>query len=73
MGEETVTEQDDGPEDSEELPGGGDDGAGQGTELRHAHEDEELKRVFYLPPAESSISRRPVRERWPRRRWRGAR
>ena len=46
VGEETVTEQDDGPEDSEELPGGGDDGARQWTKLTHTHEDEELKQRF---------------------------
>ena len=43
MREEGVAEHDDGPENCEELPGGGDDGAGQGTKLTHAHEDEELK------------------------------
>jgi hypothetical protein len=25
-----------------DVPGGGDDGAGEGTEVAHAHEDEEL-------------------------------
>ena len=42
MGEEAVTEEDDRAENSEELPGGGDDGAGEGSELGDAHEDEEL-------------------------------
>ena len=42
MGEETVAKQNDGAEHSEELPCGGDDGAGQGTKLRDAHEDKEL-------------------------------
>ena len=46
MREEGVAEHDDGPENREELPGGGDDGAGQGTELTHAHEDEELKQSW---------------------------
>ena len=43
MGKETVAEEYDGAEDSEELPGGGDDGAGQGAELWDALEDEELQ------------------------------
>ena len=33
VGKETVAEEDDRAEDSEELPGGGDDGAGEGAEL----------------------------------------
>ena len=40
---ESVAEHDDGAEDGEELPSGGDDRAGQGAKLAHAHEDKELK------------------------------
>ena len=43
MSEEGVAEHDDTGKDGEELPGGGDDGAGQGSKLWDAHEDEELK------------------------------
>ena len=42
-GDEAVAEEDDRCEDSEELPGGGDDGAGQGAKVTHAQEDEKLK------------------------------
>ena len=45
VGQETVAEQDDGAEDSEELPGGRDDGAGEGAELWDAHEDEKLQQT----------------------------
>lgn len=37
-----VPKQDDGAQDGEELPGGGDDGAGQRPEAHHRHEDEGL-------------------------------
>ena len=40
---ERVAEDDDGGQHGEELPGGGDDGAGQRPEVAHAHEDEILK------------------------------
>ena len=43
MSEEGVAEHDDTGQHGEELPGGGDDGAGQGSKLWDAHEDEELK------------------------------
>ena len=49
VGKETVAEEDDGAKDREELPGGGDDGAGQGAELRHAHEDEKLGETKVSP------------------------
>lgn len=38
-----VTKENDGAEDGEELPGGGDDGAGQRPEVDHRHEDEGLE------------------------------
>jgi hypothetical protein len=38
-----VAEDDDGGQDREELPRRRDDGAGQRTEVTHAHEDEILK------------------------------
>lgn len=37
-----VTKQDDRAKDGEELPGSGDDGAGQGSEVHHRHKDEGL-------------------------------
>lgn len=37
-----ISEEDDGEEDGEELPRGGDDGARKRPEVRHHHEDEEL-------------------------------
>lgn len=40
-----VPEQEDGAEDGEELPGGGDDGAGQRPEVHHRHEDEGLEQI----------------------------
>lgn len=39
-----VPKQDDGAQDGEELPGGGDDGAGQRPEAHHRHEDEGLEK-----------------------------
>ena len=41
-GRHRVAEDDDGAEDGEELPSGGDDGTGQGTKGRHRHEDKML-------------------------------
>ena len=70
MGKETVAEEDDGAKDREELPGGGDDGAGQGAELRHAHEDEKLGETKVSPSSDMirpSLS--PGPERWPQRSW----
>lgn len=37
-----VAEQNNGAEDGEELPGGGDDGAGQRPKVHYRHEDEGL-------------------------------
>ena len=43
MSQQSVAKHDDAGQHREELPGGGDDGAGQGAELAHTHEDEELE------------------------------
>ena len=43
VGEESVAKHEDTAQHCEELSGCGDDGAGQRSKLRHAHEDEELK------------------------------
>lgn len=37
-----IAKQNNRAEDGEELPGGGDDGAGQRSEVHHRHEDERL-------------------------------
>lgn len=44
QGGHDVPEQDDGAQDGEELPGGGDDGAGQRSKAHHCHEDEGLEK-----------------------------
>ena len=43
MSQQSVAKHDDAGQHREELPRGGDDGAGQGAELAHTHEDEELE------------------------------
>ena len=41
--DEAVAEEDDRCKDSEELPCGGDDGAGEGAKVTYTQEDEELE------------------------------
>ena len=43
VSQQSVAKHDDAGQHREELPRGGDDGAGQGAELAHTHEDEELE------------------------------
>lgn len=48
-----VPEQEDGAEDGEKLPGGGDDGAGQRPKVHHRHEDEGLEQITTITAIKS--------------------
>lgn len=74
QGGHDVPKQDDWAQDGEELPGGGDDGAGQRPEAHHRHEDKGLEKgriittVQQAGPAEHcSVHHSPAPERWSRR------